>query len=119
MTVGSLFSGIGGFDLGLERAGHRVVWQVEIDPWCRAVLAKHWPEVRRYADVREVHVGHSCCERREQEHGDSGAGSAETASAGTVDARITSRDCNGCLAPIDILCGGFPCQDIKIGRAHV
>jgi DNA (cytosine-5)-methyltransferase 1 len=54
MTLGSLFSGIGGFDLGLERAGFRVRWQVEIDPWCRSVLAKHWPGVTRYADVRTV-----------------------------------------------------------------
>jgi DNA (cytosine-5)-methyltransferase 1 len=54
MTLGSLFSGIGGFDLGLERAGFRVRWQVEIDPWCRSVLAKHWPGVTRYADVSTV-----------------------------------------------------------------
>jgi DNA (cytosine-5)-methyltransferase 1 len=54
VTVGSLFAGIGGFDLGLERAGMEVKWQVEIDPFCRAVLAKHWPDVRRYEDVRTV-----------------------------------------------------------------
>lgn len=54
MTVGSLFSGIGGFDLGLERAGMEIRWQVEIDPFCRAVLAKHWPHVKRYDDVRTV-----------------------------------------------------------------
>ena len=39
MTVGSLFSGIGGFDLGLERAGHEILWQVENDPYCQKVLA--------------------------------------------------------------------------------
>src|SRR5687767_14421804 len=52
MTFGSLFAGIGGFDLGFERAGMRCVWQVEIDPYCRRVLAKHWPNVRRHDDVR-------------------------------------------------------------------
>ena len=43
MTVGSIFSGIGGLDLGLERSGFDIKFQVEIDPFCRKVLAKHWP----------------------------------------------------------------------------
>jgi DNA (cytosine-5)-methyltransferase 1 len=47
----SLFAGIGGFDLGLERAGMTCVAQVEIDEWCRKVLAKHWPGVPRYTDI--------------------------------------------------------------------
>jgi len=53
LTVGSLFSGIGGIELGMERAGWRVVWQVENNPFCLRVLAKHWPEVERYGDIRD------------------------------------------------------------------
>ncbi len=54
LTVGSLFSGIGGIDLGLERAGMQVVFQVEVDPYARSVLNKHWPSVPRFRDVRSV-----------------------------------------------------------------
>lgn len=79
--IGSLFSGIGGLELGLERAGlGPVAWQVEKDAFCRSVLAKHWPNVTRYTDVCEV-------------------GSAQ-------------------LAPVDVLCGGFPCQDVSSAGAR-
>lgn len=54
MKFGSLFSGIGGIDLGLERAGMTCRWQVEIDDYCRRVLEKHWPDVPRYGDVKEI-----------------------------------------------------------------
>lgn len=54
MTFGSLFAGIGGMDLGLERAGMQCRWQVEIDPWRQAVLTKHWPNVPKYGDIREL-----------------------------------------------------------------
>ena len=50
--VGSLCTGIGGIDLGLERAGMEVRWQCEKDPYCRRVLAKHWPETPCYDDIR-------------------------------------------------------------------
>ncbi len=51
----SLFAGIGGFELGLERSGgFKTVAQCEIDPYCNKVLAKHWPEVKRYGDIREL-----------------------------------------------------------------
>jgi DNA (cytosine-5)-methyltransferase 1 len=57
MTFGSLFAGIGGFDLGLERAGLECRWQVEIDAYASSVLAKHWPGVTRWGDVRTFPVG--------------------------------------------------------------
>ena len=76
LTVGSLFSGIGGFDLGLERAGWKVKFQVEIDDFCNKVLERHWPNVRRYRDIATVDPGR--------------------------------------LEPVDLLCGGFPCQDLSV-----
>lgn len=57
MTFGSLFAGIGGLDLGLERAGMVCRWQVENDPYCQRVLAKHWPEVKRYGDIHDIREG--------------------------------------------------------------
>lgn len=80
MRVLDLFSGIGGFSLGLERAGMETVAFCEIDPFCRRVLAKHWPEVPCYEDVRTL-----------------------TAAGLAADG----------VGPIDVICGGFPCQDIS------
>lgn len=71
--IGSLFSGVGGLELGLERAGlGPVVWQVECDPYRRGVLARHWPNVDRRDDVRTFHG-----------------------------------------SPADVICGGFPCQNLS------
>ena len=81
LTVGSLFAGIGGLDLGLERAGMVVKWQVEIDPWCQRVLAKHWPDISRFGDVRECGAHN--------------------------------------LEPVDLICGGFPCQDISAAGRRI
>jgi DNA (cytosine-5)-methyltransferase 1 len=79
MTVGSLFAGIGGLDLGAERAGFDVIWQCEKDDYCTKVLNKHWPDVPVYNDVQTLYT-------------DDGPGPEQP----------------------DILCGGFPCQDISI-----
>lgn len=78
IKIGSLFAGIGGFELGLERAipGAKTIWQVEQNPFCQKVLAKHWPDAKIYNDVRNI----------------------------TKDT----------VEPVDILCGGFPCQDISL-----
>jgi DNA (cytosine-5)-methyltransferase 1 len=75
LTFVSLFAGIGGFDLGFERAGMVCKWQVEIDDYANKVLAKHWPNVHRERDIR-------------------GCGKHN-------------------LEPVDVICGGFPCQDIS------
>ncbi len=74
-TVGSLFAGIGGFDLGFERQGYDIRWQVENDEYCQRVLQKHWPLVERFHDV---------C------------------------------DCGAWNLPrVDVITGGFPCQDVS------
>jgi DNA (cytosine-5)-methyltransferase 1 len=57
LTLGSLFSGIGGLDLGLERAGMRVIWQSEIDPYACKVLNKHWPNVPNLGNIKEIDFG--------------------------------------------------------------
>lgn len=54
LTLGSLFAGIGGFDLGFERAGFKTLWQCEIDKAAQGVLRRHFPEAQLHSDVREV-----------------------------------------------------------------
>jgi len=76
VKVGSLFSGIGGIDLGLEKAGMGCAWQVEIDQQCRELLAQKWPETERFEDVKDCGSGN--------------------------------------LQPVDLISGGFPCQDVSV-----
>ena len=120
MTVGSLFAGIGGFDLGFSRAGFTLKWQIEIDPFCQAVLAEHWPGVTRYADVRAVHGPLADPLHHEQEVG-TGAATARAGRreqpAGIGTSRGVGRGSStagvldsACLEPVDVICGGFPCQ---------
>ena len=80
MRVLDLFSGIGGFSLGLERAGMQTVAFCEIEPYPRAVLRKHWPNVPCYDDIRTL-----------------------TADRLRADGIVS-----------DVICGGFPCQDISV-----
>ena len=79
MKVLDLFAGIGGFTLGLERAGFETAAFCEIDPYAQKVLAKHWPGVPIYDDVR------------------------------TITAERLASDGIG----VDVITGGFPCQDIS------
>lgn len=57
LSLGSIFSGIGGFDLGFESTGgFETKWQIEIDPFATKVLERHWPNVKRYGDVKEFEI---------------------------------------------------------------
>lgn len=56
IKVASFFSGIGGFDLGFERAGMQIVFQSEINEFCRAVLKKHWPDVKLMGDIKDIKI---------------------------------------------------------------
>ena len=100
MNVGSTFSGVGGFDLGFERAGMRVLWQAEVDEWCRRVLRWHWPDAAIYDDVCAVGSGSF----DEGKRGDAGSVGPGKAAGGRCESG----------GAIDLLCGGFPCQDLSV-----
>ena len=103
MKVGSTFSGIGGMDLGLEQAGMEVVWQVEIDPFRRRTLKRHWPDVERYEDVRTINANTL------------GYGKDESISGRcSALSRKRSKGRTSSTSNIDLLCGGFPCQDLSV-----
>ena len=117
LTFGSLFAGIGGFDLGFERAGMTPLWQVEIDDFCNRVLEKHWPDVARYRDAREVHgaIAHTKQIRRDRQGQSKKRGQARgepchKSTPPSSKSRYIRPTCPACLPPVDVICGGFPCQ---------
>lgn len=57
MRLASFFAGIGGFDLGFERAGAEVVFQCEVDPHCQRVLRRHWPDTPLHDDILTLNAG--------------------------------------------------------------
>jgi DNA (cytosine-5)-methyltransferase 1 len=112
VRVLDLFSGIGGFSLGLERTGgFRTVGFCEIDPYCRAVIAKHWPEIPIYGDICALTAETVADAQRAQrgpEREARRAGGRELLPQGQESGVWTG----GC--GVDVICGGFPCQDISV-----
>ena len=118
MNVLDLFSGIGGFSLGLERAGMRTVAFCEIDPFCRAVLRKHWPDVPVFDDVRTINAK-TLADTTSKNAGEFGQENRQSADGQS--AQLLSHPCGrGGTAQarnnngIELICGGFPCQDISV-----
>jgi DNA-cytosine methyltransferase len=110
-TFGSLFAGIGGIDLGLERAGWDCRFQVEWDPYCQHVLAHHWPDVPRHGDIHDVHgAGHCVVADADSDGRDRLSGQGAQGDEGTSRDGVEGRRCSGCLPQVDLLAGGFPCQ---------
>jgi DNA (cytosine-5)-methyltransferase 1 len=79
VKIGSLFAGIGGFDLAAHWMGWETAWFSEIDPYASAVLAQHWPGVPNHGDITRIDFTK--------------------------------------VEPVDLLCGGFPCQDVSRASA--
>ena len=114
MTFGSLFAGIGGLDLGLERAGMECVWQVENDEYATRVLEKHWPDVARYGDVRDCHGAEACPNVADAESRREAIAERRIAKVGKGRGLSTGGGCATCLQSVDLICGGFPCQDVSL-----
>jgi DNA (cytosine-5)-methyltransferase 1 len=116
LRVLDLFSGIGGFSLGLERAGMKTVAFCEIEEFPRKVLKKHWPEVPVYQDVTKLCRRIYDCEP-ENEDGE--------VICPRCNVDFGHCDCIGTdqfldeVGPVDVICGGFPCQPYSIaGEGH-
>jgi DNA (cytosine-5)-methyltransferase 1 len=110
LTVGSLFSGIGGFDLGLERAGMRTVWFCEQDEFCRRVLAKHWPGVPCHPDVRALVAD---TDRKRLQTAAILRQAANGLDHGSDESVPGGRVVPVSVPYVDVLCGGFPCQGLS------
>ena len=98
MRALSLFSGVGGFELGMQRAGIETVMQVEQDKHCLAVLERHWPDVERITDVRNVGVGRS----------------ADHTQGKPIAAERSISNAESRWEDVDLVYGGFPCQDLSV-----
>jgi DNA (cytosine-5)-methyltransferase 1 len=121
----SLFAGIGGFDLGLERAGMTCVGQVENDPYCLKVLEKHWPDVPRWGDIRDVteetladafsiwgHGGNGGSmgnSPSKEESGKPKFGRPPSFIRNSGEGRNKHKD-KTAVPTVDLICGGYPCQ---------
>ena len=116
LTVGSLFAGIGGIEYGLERTGgFKTVWQVENDKYATRVLERHWPGVRRWGDVRTFppdtksrNAGQSEIETENET-----TGTDATQGGLRLRTELAGRSSIKSEWAVDLICGGFPCQDIS------
>lgn len=90
LTLGSLFSGIGGLDAGFERAGFKTKWQVEIEPYCRKILARHFPDAKRFEDITQCFGPRADFEESRRDY----------------------------LTEVDCVVAGVPCQDVSVAGAR-
>jgi DNA (cytosine-5)-methyltransferase 1 len=109
LTCGSLFSGVGGMDIGLQWAGFRHLFFAEIDAYCRAVLAARFPGVHIYEDVRDVARTNQWCSDL-----DEGLRRADESFTDPSSSEVKEPWRDHLTDGLDLLCGGFPCQDLSV-----
>lgn len=119
LTVGSLFSGVGGFDLAAERVGMRVLWQAEVDRFASLVLAERFVGVKNFGDVNDICMAGK---GRSSYGAYTGvvSGVGGYGSDGDIEPVLRDheggRNCGRNYRPaaVDVLVGGFPCQDYSV-----